>query len=90
MKVSPSRVASPETISIKRLKCPELPPITLFVHAATCITCTVNFTSVENCVLRKEVFYHYFSFFNFNIIYTVELYNDKVIDRVIEINIVIK
>ena len=23
--------------------------------------CTVNFTSVENCVLRTEVFYHYFS-----------------------------
>ena len=25
------------------------------------IDCTVNFTSVEKCVLRTEVFYHYFS-----------------------------
>ena len=35
----------------------------------------------------------FFNFEYFNIIYTVELYNDKVIDnidRVIEINIVIK
>ena len=46
----------------------------------------------DQCGARSGFFFFY-DIIYFNIIYTVELYNDKVIDnidRVIEINIVIK